>query len=309
MADPGEINNHESYFESVAFIGFYILLIFCCLLPLVCAYVRKCYRATHSETDGHESDGLPFQGSTGDDDGIVFIRGRTADGRTVSLMTGPDDHASMEERRRVSDSIRRRQRDVKKFMLGQFLSKSTMQVNCNALVPKDEIIIHSDNDDDDSITLDTKNQKEEEKASIAVKNECEETADAEQGCQLNPESPTESCRISENVDLSVVESESNYSGIRIPNDYIMVNELRDETNNPHKFRIIPIKCAICLSTYEVGEFVTWSPNSDCCHAFHTACIVTWLLKRDGTECPCCRQEFVPRSFFDILNDPVTITQD
>ncbi len=59
-------------------------------------------------------------------------------------------------------------------------------------------------------------------------------------------------------------------------------------------------CAVCLSRYEVGDEVVWSPNSACQHAFHKECILEWLVKMykqrrlqaaECNPCPCCRQEF------------------
>jgi hypothetical protein len=84
----------------------------------------------------------------------------------------------------------------------------------------------------------------------------------------------------------------------------------------------PNGCAICLSSFEVEDKVTWASNPDCQHVFHDACISQWLmasgrkhLKRQRREqrrtgnlsyasdpvakivgfpmlCPCCRQHFV-----------------
>jgi Ring finger domain len=64
-------------------------------------------------------------------------------------------------------------------------------------------------------------------------------------------------------------------------------------------RRVPNCCAVCLSGYEVGEKVAWSPNRKCRHAFHRDCIVDWFVKMpdDGTSsgistpCPCCRRDF------------------
>jgi Ring finger domain len=55
---------------------------------------------------------------------------------------------------------------------------------------------------------------------------------------------------------------------------------------------VPNCCAICLGSYEVGDQVIWSSNPECSHAFHSECILEWLIKmQPETPCPCCRQEF------------------
>jgi hypothetical protein len=54
-------------------------------------------------------------------------------------------------------------------------------------------------------------------------------------------------------------------------------------------------CAICLDTYKAGEFVVWSSNTECQHAFHRDCILDCFVNLkddDMTPCPCCRQDFV-----------------
>jgi Ring finger domain len=56
-------------------------------------------------------------------------------------------------------------------------------------------------------------------------------------------------------------------------------------------RTIPGVCAICLCPYVEGDQVSWSPEPECQHAFHTDCIVSWLCKKDEPKCPVCRQEF------------------
>ena len=77
-----------------------------------------------------------------------------------------------------------------------------------------------------------------------------------------------------------------------------------------KCRKVPNNCAICLSSYEIGDKVVWSSNETCHHAFHEDCILEWLIKmQEGTPCPCCRQEFtklapfVPKNTEDLVNEP------
>jgi len=57
-------------------------------------------------------------------------------------------------------------------------------------------------------------------------------------------------------------------------------------------KLEPGECAICLSTYKVGDVLLWSQNNECNHCFHRDCILTWLMKKQSVECPCCRREFL-----------------
>jgi Ring finger domain len=60
-----------------------------------------------------------------------------------------------------------------------------------------------------------------------------------------------------------------------------------------EMRLVPNKCAICLSPYEVGETLVWSSNDLCQHAFHSQCMQNWILQQRGPpHCPCCRQIFL-----------------
>lgn len=52
----------------------------------------------------------------------------------------------------------------------------------------------------------------------------------------------------------------------------------------------PRSCPICCEDYVKGDDVAWSKNEDCCHAFHTDCIVPWLMDHD--DCPMCRCVYV-----------------
>ena len=64
-------------------------------------------------------------------------------------------------------------------------------------------------------------------------------------------------------------------------------------------RCVQGTCMICLNSYKPGDVVTWSANSECVHAFHQNCIITWLTKinNDTLDCPCCRQSFVYQKAF------------
>mmetsp|Transcript_26883 Transcript_26883/g.62435 ORF Transcript_26883/g.62435 Transcript_26883/m.62435 type:complete len:272 (-) Transcript_26883:210-1025(-) len=66
-----------------------------------------------------------------------------------------------------------------------------------------------------------------------------------------------------------------------------------EAGGDDQTRSVPNLCAICLSTYDVGDELVWASNPACHHAFHKDCIERWLVKqRGGPLCPCCRREFV-----------------
>ena len=52
----------------------------------------------------------------------------------------------------------------------------------------------------------------------------------------------------------------------------------------------PKVCSICSDEYKYGDDITWSKNEDCVHAFHTDCIVPWLMDHD--DCPNCRNDFL-----------------
>jgi Ring finger domain len=51
------------------------------------------------------------------------------------------------------------------------------------------------------------------------------------------------------------------------------------------------ECSICFEKLLVHEIASWSPNPECHHVFHHACIKEWLLHNAG--CPTCRATFLP----------------
>jgi len=49
-------------------------------------------------------------------------------------------------------------------------------------------------------------------------------------------------------------------------------------------------CSICLLEYEPTD-LTFKSKS-CPHMFHEECLLSWLERRNNTECPCCREVLV-----------------
>jgi hypothetical protein len=60
------------------------------------------------------------------------------------------------------------------------------------------------------------------------------------------------------------------------------------------YRTVRESCVICMVPYALQDEVAWSPNSQCVHCFHKACVVSWLELKSSKQqlCPCCRQAFV-----------------
>jgi hypothetical protein len=50
------------------------------------------------------------------------------------------------------------------------------------------------------------------------------------------------------------------------------------------------QCPICLGDFEIGEEICMSKNIECPHAFHSDCMLEWLMKHD--DCPLCRKDYL-----------------
>jgi hypothetical protein len=64
-------------------------------------------------------------------------------------------------------------------------------------------------------------------------------------------------------------------------------------NERPQTRLVAGMCTICLCTFDIGNNIVWSSNTQCEHVFHESCIEKWLMKqREGPLCPCCRRDFI-----------------
>ena len=129
-----------------------------------------------------------------------------------------------------------------------------------------------------------------------------------------------------NVNVTNVEDDDDnkYSTLLIP----CTSTTSSSSVNLLTRTVIPT-CAICLVQYKPGNYVTWSSNDECCHAFHRDCILIWLFKKDASNgrsrrnngsnndgedgelgggkylCPCCRGEFVSSTLLKEISDAET----
>ncbi|GFH52409.1 hypothetical protein CTEN210_08885 [Chaetoceros tenuissimus] len=108
-----------------------------------------------------------------------------------------------------------------------------------------------------------------------------------------------SMRLSLNHDLGSDGDEEQGGDINDKKDDICIETLRSirsemniqlDMDSLDESLYSPRSCPICCEDYVKGDDVAWSKNEECCHAFHTDCIVPWLMDHD--DCPMCRCVYV-----------------
>jgi len=62
-----------------------------------------------------------------------------------------------------------------------------------------------------------------------------------------------------------------------------------ETSFTEAKSVLDNECAICCTEYTAGDAVCLSKKSSCNHAFHTKCLIPWLIRHDN--CPLCRSSY------------------
>ncbi|GAX13962.1 hypothetical protein FisN_5Lh131 [Fistulifera solaris] len=69
-------------------------------------------------------------------------------------------------------------------------------------------------------------------------------------------------------------------------------------------RKVPNSCAICLSSFEPEDRVTWSSNKECTHVFHHSCIIDWLNSSGRRQLRRRRRQGQQEGVFNYANDPL-----
>ena len=95
------------------------------------------------------------------------------------------------------------------------------------------------------------------------------SSDEEEKCQdgRDDDSDNESCT----SDVSIT-SFRTYIG------YLLVPKMIQELHGAGIMTSVPNCCAICVEGYKIGDSVTFSTNPQCCHAYHTKCISSYLAR-------------------------------
>ena len=173
------------------------------------------------------------------------------------------------------------------------LSATTMQVKSTDLVMKKRDELNRNGGDDNSI---------EEDPELGDNN-----------VQLDVKLAESDGRSESSVDTT----EHSWVSSLAENNMVLQLPLNDHEDNnddnnklPNAGRLVPLTCAICLASYREGDSVSWSATPECCHAYHTSCIVHYAetstkKQRHAREadnrnkrkdivvsCPLCRKAFV-----------------
>lgn len=80
--------------------------------------------------------------------------------------------------------------------------------------------------------------------------------------------------------------------------------VEDDEENQSSLTYEPESCVICMQRYKNGDDICFSQNEKCFHAFHTECIVPWLMQHEN--CPMCREGYFRR--YEDVNNPVNIAE-
>ena len=181
------------------------------------------------------------------------------------------------------------------------LSKTTMQVKSTHLITKDDSLrITGDIEDMSTMDNDVAHDVELGESEESEK----QSEDAKSGRQLEDVKPN-SCRRSSHRSCSRQKS--------LQTENMVLQLPKDGVNGD---RVVPSMCAICLSSYRIGESVSWSASPQCSHAYHTSCIVQYAETEDrrkmetldndadkkpdvSVPCPLCRNPYVHCSHDDV----------
>jgi len=80
------------------------------------------------------------------------------------------------------------------------------------------------------------------------------------------------------------------------NERFSTAEVSSPDNNGDFTFLASAECSICMEGYKKGDMICWSRNLSCSHAFHTECLLLWLMHHD--ICPNCRSIYIPAEQID-----------
>mmetsp|Transcript_9295 Transcript_9295/g.13229 ORF Transcript_9295/g.13229 Transcript_9295/m.13229 type:complete len:352 (-) Transcript_9295:484-1539(-) len=271
-----EEEESRDIYEFVAFLAWYMFLVLCCVIPTACAYRKK----RLNEVRLRQAAALRRSGQdlgSGADEGLVFLRGSTIDGRPITIV------ASQGDGRRILAEQEERIKEERTKNIKESVAETSMIVTEIDLVKRNDEV-------DDTCTIE---KDDDGKKTIPQRGEESEIVDEEYAVGDVAAYLDETEHEFAALTLPSTRQQQRVSGVGIDDD-----TTADALPVQNGSRTVPAACAICLCPYEDGDSVTWSPREECQHAFHTDCIVPWLAKKESALCPCCRQEFC-----DVVSGP------